>query len=123
MSGEVQDARAVAQAGLQLQKASGSGAHRARTRKGKNRKPKGDSPTLQQRLAAQTKVVQQRYGEAAQARTMLRTIGNREPQDLQELRNLIWLAIRGEEYLEMNLEIKGSIDLAEQVLDLAKQCD
>ena len=91
--------------------------------KGKNRNPNGDSPMLQQRLAAQTLVVQQRYGEAAQARTMLRTIGNREPQNLQELRNLIWLAIRGEEYLEMNLDIKGSIDLAEPVLDLANQCD
>ena len=50
-------------------------------------------------------MVQQRSGEAAQARIMLRTIGNREPQDLQELRNSIWLAIRGEEYLEMNLEM------------------
>ena len=64
-------ARAVVQVGQQFQDALGSNAPQARTRKGKGRKTRRVSAALQQLLAVQTRVLQQRNSAAAQARARL----------------------------------------------------
>ena len=79
-----------------------SGGIRQRCAAGKDAQghEQSDSIALQQRLAAQTKVVQQRNSAAAQARTKLGTVGRRELQDMLELGSLISQASRVGLFLE-----------------------